>query len=92
MREVESVRYLEDIISASGALRPCVDDRRNSGWGKVAEVTGILSELPQNCHIKIGMKLREAKIHNGILFNSEAWSNVSDADMERLEQVDTAAL
>ena len=27
-----------------------------------------------------------------MLFNSEAWSNVSDRDMERLEQVDTSAL
>ena len=38
------------------------------------------------------MKLHEAKIYNGILFNSEAWSNVTDSDMERLEQVGTAAL
>ena len=92
MNEVESVRYLGDVFSASGALRPRVEDRRSSGWGKLAEVEGILSELPQDHKIEIGMKLHEAKIHNGILFNSEAWSNVTDGDMERLEQVGTAAL
>ena len=88
----ESVRYLGDIFSVSGALRPCVNDRRNKGWGKLAEITGILSELPKITRIEFGMKLHEAKLQNGMLFSSEAWSNVSDADMERLEQVQTAAL
>ena len=92
MKSVESVRYLGYIISSSGALRPCVENRRNKGWGKIAEIAGILSELPKMRRIEIGLTLREAKLHNGILFNSEAWSNVADSDMERLEQVDTAGL
>ena len=29
MRTAKSVRYLGDVISASGSLRPCVEDRRN---------------------------------------------------------------
>ena len=92
MKSAESVRYLWDIISSSGALRPCIENRRNKGWGKISEIAGILSELPKVHKVEIGLKLREAKLHNGILFNSEAWSNVSDSDMERLEQVDTSAL
>ena len=72
MKSADSVRYLGDIISSSGAMRPCVDNRRNKGWGKLAEVTGILSELPKVRRIEIGLKLREAKLHNGMLFNSEA--------------------
>ena len=51
-----------------------------------------MSELPKVRRIEIGLKLREAKLHNGMLFNSEAWSNVTDRDMERLELVDTSAL
>ena len=31
MKKVDSVCYLGNKISASGALRPCVDDRRNKG-------------------------------------------------------------
>jgi hypothetical protein len=92
MKSAQTVRYLGDIISASGAMRPCIEDRRSKGWGKVSELKGILSELPEIRRVEIGLKLREAKVHNGILFNSEAWSNVSDADMERLEQVSAAAL
>ena len=29
---------------------------------------------------------------NGILFNSEAWSGLTDKDTERIEQVDMAAI
>ena len=92
MKSSDTVRYLGDIISASGSLRPNIEDRRSKGWGKVSEIKGIISELPEIRRIEIGLKLREAKLHNGILYNSEAWSNVSEADMERLEQVSTAAL
>ena len=67
-----------DVVSASGSMRLCVEDRRDKGWGKVAEITAILSEMPKILQIEIGLKLREAKLINGILFNSEAWCNVSD--------------
>ena len=73
MKKVDSVRYLGNIISASGALRPCVDDRRNKGWGKIAEITGILSEFPQFRRLDIGMQLRKTKLHNGVLYSSKAW-------------------
>ena len=92
MKSADTVRYLGDIISASGSIRPCVEDRRSKGWGKLAEIKGILSEMPNVRQIEVGLKLREAKIHNGILYNTEAWSNVCLKDLERLEQVDTAAL
>ena len=65
---------------------------RGKGWGKVADMTGILSEMPTDRRIEVGLKLREAKIHNGILYNSEAWSNYSDKDMDKHEQVDMAAI
>ena len=55
-------------------------------------MTGILAEMPDIRRIEVGLKLRGAKIHNGILYNIEAWPNVSDKDMDRLGQVDTAAL
>ena len=92
MKTVDSVRYLGDVVSASGSMRPCLEDRCKKGWGKVAEIAGFLAEMPNIRKIEVGLKLREAKLHNGILFNSEAWSNVADTDMEKLEVVDRAAL
>ena len=54
-------------------------------------MTGILAEMPHDRWIEVGLKLREAKVHNGALFNSEAWYNVADKDIERVEQVDIPA-
>ena len=52
----------------------------------------ILSEMPSDRRIEVGLKLREAKVHNGILYNSEAWSNLADKDMDKFEQVDMASI
>ena len=79
-------------MSASGSMRPCIEDRRNQGWAKLAEISAILSELPDIRRVDIGLKLRETKLHNGILYNSEAWSNILEKDVERIEQVDVAAM
>ena len=92
MKTADSVRYLGDIVSANGSMRPCIEDRRNKGWAKLADISAILSEMPDIRRIEVGLKLREAKLHNGILYNSEAWSNIRNKDVERLEQVDVAAM
>ena len=92
MKTADSVRYLGDIVSASGSMRLCLEDRRNKGWAKLADIAAILSELPDIRRIEVGLKLRETKLHNGILYNSEAWSNIRDKDVERIEQVDVALM
>ena len=51
INELELVRYLRDVFSASGALQPRVEDKRSSGWDKLAQVEGILSELPHDYKI-----------------------------------------
>ena len=38
--------------------------------------------------MEIGLKLRHAMLLNGILYNSEAWHNVKEKDIKRLEEVD----
>ena len=91
-KTVQSHRYLGDIIAATGSLRETIEDRRNKGWGKVAEISRILSELPTLRKMEVGLKLREAKIVNGMIYSTEAWSSISNADLTRLEQVDMAGL
>jgi hypothetical protein len=46
MKQVQSTKYLGDIITTSGGAKESVEDRRNKGWGKVAEISGIVSEMP----------------------------------------------
>ena len=92
MKDASSMKYLGDIISVQGTYKENIENRRNKGWGKIAEIAGILSEMPSQHKIEVGLKLRESKLCNGILFSTEAWSSISDIDMDRLEQVDTGLL
>ena len=92
MKTTKSQKYLGDIISSSGNIRETVEDRRNKGWGRVAEISGILAQLPDNRKVEIGLKLRDAKLINGMIFSTESWSKVSDTELRRLEQVDISML
>ena len=92
MKDVPSVKYLGDIISARGGTKASIDNRRNKGWGKVAEIAGTLTEMPSQHRFEVGLKMRESKLCNGMLFSTEAWSTISDKELDRLEQVDLSLL
>ena len=42
--------------------------------------------------MEAGLILRKAILTNSLLFSAEAWSNVTDKDIKRLEQVNTCLL
>ena len=92
MKVVTTQKYLGDIVSSSGSLRDTIEDRRNKGWGKLSEISGILAEMPDTRRIEVGLNLRMAKLINGTIYSSEAWSKITENELTRLEQVDLALL
>ena len=50
MKEAESFRYLGNIITKTGSNQATIQERRNTGWGKVATTMGILRELEAGHH------------------------------------------
>ena len=38
--------------------------------------------------MEIGLHLRNAMLLNGILYNSEAWHDISEEDMKVIERID----
>ena len=48
--------------------------------------------MPDYRKIGIGLKMREAKLLNGMMYSNEAWSKISDSELVRLEQVDLSLL
>ena len=65
-------------------------DRKNKGYGMVAE---IINEIPLGqFKMEIGLKLRQAMLLNGLLFNSEAWHDINDVEIKLLESVDERLL
>ena len=52
---------------------------------------GIQGEVDMGAHmVEVGLLLRKAVLTSSLLFTAEAWHNVTDQDLKRLEQVDTA--
>ena len=55
----------------------------------MSHILGLLSEIPSaKYRTQIGLQLRETKLVNGMLFNTEAWSSISDRELLRMEQAD----
>ena len=77
MKEADHEKYLGDTIHKSGNIDATIDKRKSKGEGIVAKILSILSEIPLGKHkIEVALKLREAMLINGVLYNSEAWHGV----------------
>ena len=63
-----------------------IEDRRNQGWGKIATIMGILSEVDMGVHkLEVGLLLRKAILINGLLYTAEAWSGLNEKQLARIE-------
>ena len=82
-------KYLGDFISNTGKNKENIQSRINRGYGIVADILAILEEVPLGKHkIEIGLLLRQSLFLNGILFNSEAWSDITEKDVSDIEKID----
>ena len=93
MTEAESEKYLGDVISKSGSLQETINHRKSKGDWFVTEIISILNEIPFGEHkVEIGVKLWEAMLINGILYKSERWHCITNAQIAILESGDEALL
>ena len=93
MMNVQSTKYLGDVITEDAGVCKTVKDRRAKGWGRVSQILGMVDTFTTGIYrTMIGLKLREVRLINSMLFNMEAWSAISDKELIRLEQVDHAFL
>ena len=93
MHGVKSSKYLGNVLMSGGGVRETLTDRRNKGWGKVAQILGILGKVPLGQHrIEVGLLLRKAILTSALLYSAKAWSAVSETEIKQLEQVDSALL
>ena len=93
MKNSEKEKYLGDQLSMSGKAKVTIEERVAKGFGIVSEISALVSEIPLGSYkIDMGLKLRQAMLQNGTLFNSEAWHSVKDNEIEALERVDESLL
>ena len=89
MADSKQEKYLGDQINSTGNINSTIDERKNKEYAIVAEIIAILDEIPLGRYrMEIGLKLRQAMLLNGVLFNSEAWHSVDDKPIRKLEVVD----
>ena len=93
MNNSNQEKYLGDILSSSGSIKATISQRVSKGYGILSEIKAIIDEIPLgNYKLEMGLKLRQAMLVNGLLFNSEAWHAVALDDIISLEKIDEALL
>ena len=89
MKTANKEKYLGDIVHTSGKIKHTIEDRKNRACAISAEILAIIRDIPLGKYkMEIGLKLRQAMLLNGILFNSEAWHAVNEKDIKSLETID----
>ena len=82
-------KYLGDMLTTSGKITENITDRYNRGIGKVNEIIGILHEISFGPHFfQMAMLFRSSILVNSMLCSSEALYGITNAHIEKLEQVD----
>ena len=71
MKNSNKEKYLGDLIT-NGTIRNTIEGRKNKGYGMVNEILAIIDEIPLGSYKMERLRLRQAILLNGILFNSEA--------------------
>ena len=89
MDDTTKSKYLGDVLDKTGKVRANIEERRAKGFAIVNEILAIVEEIPLGRYrIEIGLNLRQAMLINGILYNSEAWHDINEKEIKRLEEVD----
>ena len=92
MKNSDKEKYLGDQLNKASKIRITIDERVAKGYGIVSEILAIMNEIPLGIYrMEMGLKLRQAMLINGVLFNSEAWHNVTK-DIKALEKVDESLI
>jgi hypothetical protein len=93
MKEAEKEKNLGDIIDSTGHLEATIESRQKKGDSIISEILSIIHEIPMGKNkVEVALRLREAMLINGILFNSEAWHGVTAAQIAKLEKIDVDLL
>ena len=81
-------KYLGDFICNTGSNKPNIARRLSKGWGRVSDILAIVSEAPlSRWRIASGLVLRKSLLLNSIMFNSKAWHNFSETQVEAFEKI-----
>ena len=93
LNNVESEKYLGDILCFEGKNKKNILFRRNKGIGIVKQIMTMLETTCFGPHVfEVSLLFRKSFLINSILTNSESWYGIKNEELELLEQVDEMLL
>ena len=93
VEEVSDEKYLGDIISKDGKNSKNIKARVAKALGSIKQIMEILENICFGPYqFQVALVLRNALLLSSLMFNSEAWYNVTDSDITELEKVDEKLL
>ena len=93
MKETSDQKYIGDIISNDGKNIKNMQARHNKGNSVITYIMLLLEELCfGKYYFEVAIVLRNAIFLSSIIFNSEAWYNMTNNDIDMLESVDEQLL
>ena len=93
VEEKSEDKYLGDIISTDGRNMKNIKARIAKGKGIVNNILTMLEGIPFGKHyFEVGIILRNSLLVSSMLFNSEAWYNLTSAELDLFETIDLLLL
>jgi hypothetical protein len=93
MEEKHEEKYLGDVISKDGRNLKNIKARISKGKGIVRKILNILEGIPfGKLYFQVAILLRNSLLVSSMLCNSEAWFDLTDAELNLLETVDLTLL
>ena len=98
IRRVTHDKYLGDFIASTiqgedGCNSSNVKYRKSKGIGINSRIMTLLQSISLGHHyIEIAITIRESMMVGGVLFNSEVWYNLTQYNIEDLEDLDKSLL
>ena len=91
--DITEEKYLGDIISIDGRNVKNIKARISKGKGIIKKIINILNSIPfGKLYFQIAILLRNSLFVSSVLCNSEAWFNLTKAELNMIETVDLELL
>ena len=89
IKSVTEEKYLGDVVSRDGRNIKNIKARVAKGKGIVSRILNVLEGIPLGpYYFEIAMMLRTSLLVSSMLCNSEAWYNLTKAELNLLESID----
>ena len=92
MKQENAIKYLGDWLSADGladSVKVTVNKRFGLAQRAIADIRAIIDDY-RNCIVgglATGLSIWEAAVLPGLLYNSECWTNMTNAVLQQLEKL-----